>query len=298
MTFKKNQFENINHDYRDPDLRYAMFLDQSIPFNKKAKSAFLIDSNRWSNRILLPIVKVFARAFRFLVIGLKLFIPNLINMPKFLHWQLYIGQKYFLTPEANFLILRHFNLGSEILKFIADNVKVNTKSIFPLKPLNLDEIKDNVYLNHDLNLFNFIIELNQQLQLENRRVEHKSLNEINFDAISLEDFEFEKFPNKWTNFIDLATAIEIFSPIFQLYLTDKDHERAISSLQFDETIGIYAATILGVPEKLVLVNNRHPIIPLSPIKSGFRLLLHGLSTEVLFGLLQEMKYMKLKSSEK
>ena len=90
-----------------------------------------------------------------------------------------------------------------------------------------------------------------------------------------------------------ASDSEIFSPIFQLYLTNNDHERAVSSLQFDETIGIYVATLLGIPEKLVLVNNRHPMIPLSPIKSGFRLLLHGLSTEVLHGLLKQMKQKQL-----
>ena len=292
---KKNKyFDDIKHDFINPNIQHALFLDESIPFNSKAKSAFLYDSSRWSNKLLLPIVKVIARTFRFIIIGFKIFFPNLINFPKFLHWQLYIGQKYFLTPEANFLILRHFNIGSEILQFIADNVDVKIESTKHLAPLKLSDIKNNIYLDHDLNLFNFIIELNKTLKKEKRSIIKKDLNNINFNSITIDDFNFEKFPNRWLNFIDLATAIEIFSPIFQLYLTEEDHSRAISSLQFDETIGIYAATILGVSEKLVLVNNRHPMIMLSPIKSGFRLLLHGLSTEVLYGLLQNMKKYTIK----
>ncbi|MAJ45048.1 MAG: hypothetical protein CMF96_09945 [Candidatus Marinimicrobia bacterium] len=290
-----NKYENYKHDYNNPNIQLAIYLDNSIPFNKKAKSAFLFDSSRLSNRVLLPFVKVIARAFRFLVIGFKAIFPNLLNMPKFLHWQLYIGQKYFLTPEANYLIMRHFNIGSEILQFISDNVNVKLSSVESIKPKKLNEIKNNVYLNHDLNLFNFIIELNQKLKKEKRKIEKIDLSKINFSSVSLDEFKFEKFPNKITNKIDLATAIEIFSPIFQLYLRNDDHDRAVSSLQFDETIGIYAATILGVPEKLVLVNNRHPMISLSPIKSGFRLLLHGLSTEVLFGLLQDLKKLQKES---
>ena len=31
------------------------------------------------------------------------------------------GMRRFLTPDANRLILRHFHLGSQILRFIADN---------------------------------------------------------------------------------------------------------------------------------------------------------------------------------
>tara|TARA_Y100001970_G_scaffold5456_1_gene6182 strand:- start:1114 stop:2013 length:900 start_codon:yes stop_codon:yes gene_type:complete len=290
---KNTYYKSVKDDLRDPDPFYAMYLDSSIPFDNNAKNAFLKDSSSFSRRALLPIVKVLARAFRMIVILYRIIFPKLFSMPKFLHWQLYIGQKYLLTPEANYLILRHFCIGSEILSFIATNVDCPETKNKPLKPLKLTDIKNNVYLQHDLNLFNFIIALNKSLRDKGRIIEFKSLDQINFEDISLEEFSFDKFPNRFCNFIDLATAIEIFSPIFQLYLTNNDHERAVSSLQFDETIGIYVATLLGIPEKLVLVNNRHPMIPLSPIKSGFRLLLHGLSTEVLHGLLKQMKQKQL-----
>lgn len=287
-------FKNVTKDERNPDLFYAMYLDKSIPFNQKAKNAFLKDSSSNSKRILLPIVKVFARLFRFFIILFKIFFPNLLNMPRFLHWQLYIGQKYFLTPEANMLILRHFYLGSEILSFIRSNVNCSNIYNNPLKPTSLEDIKDNIYLQHDLNLYNFIISLNEALKKESKQIEYKPLKDLNFDEVSLEEISFKSFPKRWTNFMDVSTAIEIFSPVFQLYLTDDDHQRAISSLQFDETIGIYVSTLLGLSDKLVLVNNKHPMIPLSPFKSGFRLLLHGLSTEVLHAILQEMKQKQLK----
>jgi hypothetical protein len=57
----------------------------------------------------------------------------------------------------------------------------------------------------------------------------------------------------------------------------------------DETIGIYAATILAAPEHLVLVNNKHPLVPLSTLRAGHRLVIHGLSTEMLHSLLMRFK---------
>jgi hypothetical protein len=108
---------------------------------------------------------------------------------------------------------------------------------------------------------------------------------INYNCITTTGFKFEKFRNGWTNFVDLTTAIEIFTPVYQFFLTDNDFWRASNSLQFDETIGIYVATILNTPENMMVVNNKHPMIPMPIIQAGYRLTLHGLSTEIAHGLL-------------
>ncbi|MCH7573376.1 MAG: hypothetical protein IH891_10735, partial [Planctomycetes bacterium] len=54
--------------------------------------------------------------------------------------------------------------------------------------------------------------------------------------------------------------------------------RASHSLQLDETIAIYVTMLLGNPHQMAMVNNRHPLVPLSSLRSGFRLMLHGLSS--------------------
>ena len=46
-----------------------------------------------------------------------------------------------------------------------------------------------------------------------------------------------------------------------------------------------AATVLAAPEHLILVNNKHPLVPLSTLRAGHRLTIHGLSTEMLHALL-------------
>jgi hypothetical protein len=85
------------------------------------------------------------------------------------------------------------------------------------------------------------------------------------------------------------TAIEIYTPLYPLFLTDNDFWRAANSLQLDETVGLYVARILKAPEHLALVNNKHPMVPLSTMGAGFRLILHGLAAESLHALLREYK---------
>jgi hypothetical protein len=96
-------------------------------------------------------------------------------------------------------------------------------------------------------------------------------------------------PARRRNFLDLQSSIELFTPIYQLLLTDSDFWRATNSLQLDETIGLYTATILDARANLVLVNNKHPLVPMSTLRAGFRLTLHGLSTEMAHAFLMSRK---------
>lgn len=288
MLHTRSHFEQMVNNSRDPSHWYTLFMDKSIPFDRDAKAAFLYDSSRKTRQFLYPVVKILARLTIMLMQFFKIFVPNLINAPKTLHRCLYIGMKYFITPEANFLILRHFYLGSEVLRFLKDNVKgADDMPMNPLKPVSVTEVKKNLFLEHDLNLYNFIINLNKAI--DEKRTAIEKVSDPDFSAISTTPIPFESFRDKWTNFLDLATAIEIFTPVYQFFLTDNDFWRASNSLQLDEVIGIYAATIMDCPEKLTALNNKHPMIPLPTTGAAFRLLLHGFSTEVLHALLVEAK---------
>lgn len=288
MLHKREYFENMVNEPRNPSHWHALYLDRSVPFNPDAKAAFLYDSSTKSRQFLYPVAKIFARLSIVLMQLFKIFIPNLINAPKMLHKSLFLGMKYFITPEANFVILRHFYLGSEVLRFIKDNVDgAEDIPMNPLKPLAVSDVKDNLFLEHDLNLYNFIINLNKAIEEKGLKITKKE--NPDYSAITTGEIPFAPFRDKWTNFIDLGTAIEVFTPVYQFYLTDNDFWRATNSLQLDEVIGIYAATIMDCPEKLTALNNKHPMIPLPTAGAAFRLLLHGFSTEVLHALLVQSK---------
>ncbi|MGC4044620.1 MAG: hypothetical protein QM758_12565 [Armatimonas sp.] len=77
--------------------------------------------------------------------------------------------------------------------------------------------------------------------------------------------------------------------MYQLMLTDSDFWRASNSLQLDETIALYATTLVNDHKYLGLVNNRHPMVPESTLGTGHRLMLHGLAAESLHASLVKKK---------
>jgi len=285
---KNNQFSN--HDERDPNPWLAMYLDLSIPMNDTTKLSLMRDNDSKSNRYLLPIIKVFSKVLMFFIHIFKFFFPKLINSSKTLHQILAWGLKKFVSKDANLLIFRHFHVGSEIMEFIAknvENIEINTS---PLKPYDFEDIKDDLFLKHDLNLYNFVIKLNKQLKEKNISISGKK--PLDLSMISVDQFNHINFPNKWTNVLDLRSAIELFTPFYQLFLTANDFVRASNSLQLDETIAIYTAQILGTPAHLGLVNNKHPMIPETTYGAAYRLVLHGLAAETLHEILVNMKLHK------
>jgi len=273
-------------DARDPSPWLALYLDQSTPLPDHVKKAWLADSEAPSRQFLLPFVRPLARTLIVLIQIVKIVVPRNWAASKLLHQILATGLKYFVRPEANWLVLRHFHLGGQILEFIAANAPVAVETA-PLKPLNIDDLKDELFLKHDLNLFNFVIRLGTALRAEGKAL--APVAKPDFSMITEPDLALESMPKGKLNGIDLQTAIEMFTPTYQLFLTDNDFWRASNSLQLDETIGIYVATILNSPQHMVLVNNKHPLVPMSTLRAGNRLVLHGLSTEMLHALLMELK---------
>ena len=156
-------FRDIPHDERDPSPWLALYLDDSTPLPDHVKAAWLKDSSSRSRQFLLPFLRPLARLSIILIQILKVLLPKSWAHSKLLHRTLAFSMNRFVSPEANWLIMRHFHLGSQILSFIGANAPtpVPTK---PLEPQTIDDIKDELFLKHDLNLFNFVIRLNQSLR--------------------------------------------------------------------------------------------------------------------------------------
>ncbi|MBM79233.1 MAG: hypothetical protein CMJ78_01410 [Planctomycetaceae bacterium] len=278
---------DISHDPRDPNPWVALYLDTSVPFHPHAKAAILIDSSSRSRQFLLPIIRPFCRLGICFLKILKTFVPNAIASSWLLHHSIYLGLKWFVSPYANYLIMRHFHMASEILKFVADNARGVDIELSPLHPEKLRDLVDDVFLKHDLNIYNFIININKQLNEQD--IELEPIDPLNCDCITDGEFAIERMPTGWLNIIDLESAIEIYTPMYQLLLTDSDFWRACNSLQLDETIALYATTLMGDHRFLGLVNNRHPIITESTLGAAHRLMLHGLAVELLHAHLVKHK---------
>jgi hypothetical protein len=282
-----DEFDIKNHDTRDPNPWLAMYLDSSIPINTSTKQALMRDNNSKSARYLLPFIQLWSKITMFFIHVFKFFFPKLFNSSRILHRILAWGLKNFVSSDANLLIFRHFHAGSEILEFIAANITGIELKTSPLKPHEFKDVKDDLFLNHDLNLYNFIIKLNSELKEKGLNITKQ--DKLNLEMISEDQFNHITFPSKWTNILDLRSAIELFTPFYQLFLTANDFVRASNSLQLDETVAIYTTQILGTPGHLGLVNNKHPMVPTTTYSAAYRLVLHGLASETLHEILVNIK---------
>ena len=275
------------NDPRDPDPWLALTLDRSLPLDREAKAALARDQTSRSRQFLLPLVRPLARGMIIVAQLVHIVSPRWPHAPRLLHRSIAFGMRHFLTPDANRLILRHFHLGGQILRFISDNATPGFHpALEPMRPSCIEDVRDNLFLKHDLNIYNFLIDLNREM--DRRGATLRPVARLDFSAIA-DEIDLDPLPSGWLNVIDLQTAIEIYTPAYALLLTDRDFWRASNSLQLDETIGLYAARLTGEDRHLAMINNRHPLVPFSTLRAGFRLMLHGLSTEILHGFLRELK---------
>ena len=282
-------FEKATYDPADPNPWLALYLDMSLPLSDEVKAALLANSGSKSRQFLLPLIRPLAKLTIVLFQVLKVFVPNKFTSSRVLHQTIYFGLKYFVRPDANYLILRHFHLGSEILQFVASNVPGIQIPLNPLRPRNLADLKDDVFLKHDLNIYNFLIRLNREMKAKGITITKQP--QLIVDGVTDGPFQIDEnsLPRGPFNILDLETAIEIYTPLYQLFLTDSDFWRACNSLQLDETVAIYSARLIGDPSYVSLVNNKHPLVPLSTLQAGYRLLLHGLAAECLHATLVQIK---------
>jgi hypothetical protein len=226
-------------------------------------------------------------AFFIVVKILRALSPRWPNWNRPLHELIYWGLKTFASPEANTLILRHFTLATELLGFIKANAGPVHIDSWPLRPTRLEDLRDNVFLQHDLNIYNFIIQLNQSLRAEGRDL--APLARPDFSMISDTSIALAPLPHGALNVIDVQTAVEAYTPLYALFLPREDFVRAANSLQLDEVIAIYIAKILGTDYHLAFMKNGHPLVPLSTLEAGYRLMMHGLDVEGLHGWLRILK---------
>ncbi len=278
-------FDIKTHDFTNPNPWLALSLDRSTFFSQKPKEALLRNNATWSRRVILPIIRPTARLFIALIKLIRIFIPNRLTSSKMLHATICWGMQTFVSRDANYLILRHFHMGSQVLKFLNDNLAEGKLKSHPLQPKTIRDLGDNMFVQHDVNIYNFIIQLNAFLIEQKREIKAIPLDHIDFSAIQEFDDQLEQFPNGWSNVLDLQSAIEFYTPLFALFLSDNDFWRASNSLQLDETIAVYMAKLFHREFIMSLVNNKHPMVPLSILAAGFRLMLHGLDAENLHGFI-------------
>lgn len=243
-------------------------------FSPVAVAAFMDDRRSWSARFALPVLRPLMAALMALARLGRMIIP-VGDGNSALHAMIVWGVRHICRPASATLILRHIHLGSQILAFLARNLTIDTTTVEDLRPRCVDDLRHDVFLKHDLNVFNFL---------------HAALGRgpvrgaLDFQDIT-DELDLAPERRRWTQFLDLESAVAIYTVMYAVFLTKADFERAAHSLQFDQDFGRLAGEALGHPGLEQRVSNRHPLLPPPTSGTARRVMIHGLETEALHHLL-------------
>jgi len=276
-------------DRRDPNPWDALYLDQAIPVDPVAKAYMIRDLQNWTRIFLLVPIRAIANISLALIMVFKRLLPFQFSNYGLMHRTAAWFLNNFVTPEACHLIVRHICLGSNIVNFLIDNGPDPTIEKSSLYPSTVDDLAQNAFLEHDLILYNFVLNYNEAQNRNPDWVQQINSKNLNYDSIQPVQIHIDSTERKWTQVLDLETAIELFKIIYSFWLTCDEFERAVLSLEFDENFGCYISTLTGDYNWNHVITNRHPLAPESPFAAARNLLLHGIITEYLHRYLELRK---------
>jgi len=261
----------------------ALMGDDSLPMSEPARSLWMKDLQNPLRYGLLPLLRVTQTILLHLVYYSKRLLPFQFSAHRLLQGQINFFMKHFVTPEANWLILHHMWVETQVLNFIIDNSKRRDElKRVELYPQEIDELMEHNFVLHDRELFRVLAEAGNTSEEDWPR----PFEEVDFSAIQPIEMSFDQNKKKWTQFIDFETAHELFKVTFCFLLRAEEYEAALNSLQFDQSMCRRVGKILGEPELDGLAFNRYPLVLHHTNAVSERFVLHGVTLEHLYAHLE------------
>ena len=262
----------------------AVALDDTIPIDPEAVELWLKDLEnplRWS---VMPLLRLTYSGVLYLTWFFKRVLPFQFSAHRALQWLICWFCKYFVTPEANRLILRHFTTESNILNFLIDNTLPHVTPV-DLYPKMLKDMKQSTFVDHDQELFRAIRDLGSWDDSPWPKP-HGELKWTHWQSMSV---RYDTSHKKWTQVLDFETAHVLFMALFCMLLTKDEYRAAINGFNFDQSIAMRIAKIVDDPSIVDMAYNKYPLYLLGPWNLTQRFLMHGFFTEFLHARLERIR---------
>jgi hypothetical protein len=272
----------MNNKIGSPYLKAIRF-DDSLPIDDEAAKLWLQDLNNGFRWTLRPILQLFFAALLHLVWFIKRLPLPQFSAHAFLQKTICWFCRNFVSPEANFLILRHFATESNLLNFLSENTGHDNR--VNLYPKTIDDMLQNTFVDHDQELFDCFIQLGSVRTLT-ANPSSKSYLWQSWQPIDMNDFDIER---KATQVLDFETSHALFMCLFCLLLKRDEYRDAINGFNLDQSIAIRIGNIIGDNTLSELAYNKYPQYLVGPWNLGQRFLMHGFFTEHLYAKLEALR---------
>ncbi len=274
------------HDRSNPNTWDVLYADAAIPVDPTAKAYMVADLQNWTRNYLLLPIKLLANVCLALILVIKRVLPFQFSNYVLMHRSAAFFLNNFVSPEACYLIVRHIGLGSNIVNFLIDNGPDRKIEKSVLYPRSVNDLADNAFLEHDLILYNFVLDYARAQQANPDWLAQVQAKGLDYSSIQPVEVDIQVSERSMFQVLDLESAIELFKVFYSLCLTCDEFERAVLSLEFDETFGCYVSALMNDYRWNHVIINRQPLSPDSPFGSARRLLQHGIITEYLHRYLE------------
>jgi len=262
----------------------ALRYDNSFPIEDDAVELWLKDLDnpfRW-------VIRPFFQFFFAILLHITWFFKRL-PLPQFRAHQLLQKLicwfcKYFVSYEANMLILRHYATESNLLNFLALNSGGNTPDLLRLYPKTIADMREDSFVKHDQELFRVFRELgywDAGKAAKQEDVEWKAWQKVDMDSFNVE--------KRWTQVVDFESAHALFMCLFCLLLTREEYRDAINGFNLDQSIALRLSEILDQPAFAEMAYNKFPLYLVGPWNLSQRFLMHGFFTEYLYAALERLR---------
>lgn len=273
------------YNRENPSLFDVLEKDDTLPIEDSVREAWVINLKHPFRMTVMHVCRLIATTTLCTTYFVKRLIPIQFCAHRTLQGMICWFMKWFVLPEANYLILRHYWTESDIINFVIDNSANKKAEKSTLYPRKINDLVEASFIKHDVVLFNAIYDLGstkeEKWPVEREKIDYSSIRKVELDPSVTQ--------KRWTQCVDFETAHELFKTSFCLMLKADEYERSINSLQYDQTLALRVARIVNDPELNALVYNNFPLFLVGPLRLSQRFVMHGLFTEHLYAYLVQHK---------
>lgn len=260
----------------------ALNYDNSLPIESEAVELWLKDLDNPFRWIVRPLLQFFFA----ILLHVTWFIKRL-PLPQFRAHKLLQAMicwfcKYFVSYEANLLILRHYATESNLLNFLALNSGKKPPELLRLYPKTIKDMREDSFVKHDQELFRVFAELGYW-DHTSHTADLDQLDWSGWKVINMDDFQVKK---RWSQVMDFESAHALFMCLFCLLLTREEYRDAINGFNLDQSIAIRLGALLNQPHYAETAYNKYPLYLVGPWNLSQRFLMHGFFTEYLYASLE------------
>ena len=221
----------------------ALCIDPAIPLSERTAELLQRDLRRWTRRYLRPFARVISLTAVWMIVALKRVLPFQFSsygtLDRLCIWFL----RHCVSREGGELLLRHFIVETQLIRFVARNSGLPDVPEPDLMPKAFDGLKGHAVIQHDINMYRAIIDVGSKLRAAGRfRCGLRTPIDCSMLDVPPIAPDPERF--RWIN-LDLGTALYFMNIPFALLTSEDVYEQAVNSFQLDESLMTHLADITG-----------------------------------------------------